>query len=651
MQSSSSFELARNGRSRPSNLLATRSNSYELAWPSSPSLNPDQHAGTSANKLRSPLIVDGLPPTPITAGLPIETSAPSSSSSTAASAPSPVRLPSINAMLASASTAAASPSLLTPPSSAEIQTTMLPPAPPTLGAHDVEADEGRFAGPRPQWVQDAEKATFVGVRAPISNATVTASPQSDIRLSSRAFNDATQPHDTQMDGTPVVGLGFAPCQQTPRMDRRYEEAGLSTPTQSSYSAHRRPAPAATPRAPSVAQHGIFPATQPCSPVNPPLSASRWNTDLRTRSGLTPQRFSRTRGPFSSTAMQREKAVQLEPMSAEQQALFPTQAGVYGLGIALDGSEVGMSNVGASTSASRVHVDEDITGIQAARALPTGSASTGLTPSLHATRILADASAMAAPASPSPSLRTKSKQRSDLVRRQAEAAAAAGTKRRSMDEVEPKRSEVAGEGEGQVEPALAAAGPSSNTTKKTNTSSSSSSSSTKKNPSSKTRSSSHATFKATPPSSISTPSRSTTSALSQRDSNRSTATSSPWGVFRVKSHGEWKPLAPPGGGAGAASNAAGVSKKLKRSTPAPGSTATGGQGAGAVSGKVGYEPTRRPTSAHGSGQDDKENVAPARRGGDVFGGSAQGTRRPTSSHGSRPGSAHGVKKRTVVGGLR
>ncbi|CAO1623360.1 unnamed protein product [Parajaminaea phylloscopi] len=571
MQASGSFELARNGRSRPGNLLPPRpsSKSSDYSWPASPSFNPDEHATAALRSPFAPASSSGLPPTPITAGLPPHKLGEPSSSS--------VRLPSVSDMLAGPRPD----TVMTPPTS-----THFPPALRRLGSSTDEAeDEGRFAGPRPQWVQDAAKSTFVGVRAPMprmERGYSAPSAPSSSRMSSRAFSSsmAAEANDAGARG---LGIEVAP-DTTPRLGDGGafgpNMLGLSTPTQSNYASTSRTVYNFTPKAPCVMQEGTFATTNPTSPIRPPLQ--RWNTDLRfSDTPFVPPTDVPAVRPAPPTprgaAMEREQTVQLD-------TAMPRQSGLWGLGIDLQGTSSSSSSSEASSSRVQLVVSPTSMSSPTTRVEAPAAASTGLTPSMQLSRlsvrdVTEATSAQASPASPS--LRAQSKKRSDLVRRQAEAAVQSGMEKRrqaqqtaSSNPPSPTGSHRSGEGaagqQGRKTPPTEAAPPQISPRKRPlgerdvnlsnvafgSEGTAAAASLGKPKARGKAKSSGG---KVTPPGS---------GGAAAHDES-----ASPWGVFRLKSQGVWKPLGPPGGSKGVAVQA--VRGSTSSSTSLPGGFGTAG----------------------------------------------------------------------------
>lgn len=606
MQASGSFELARNGRKRPTNLLKTRDSAPDVHC-YSPSFNPTHSSSHHA-------AADGLPPTPITAGMPKDVETPSESPQVSRST---VTLPSINDMLRSAPTSSApssSSSVMTPPASGRMGALA-----PLVGSYTDEHDEGRFPGPRPAWVQDSESSTFVGVRPPVSRHSSLESRYS--KVSPRSFGDLVR----EQDNSGVVGLGFGMSDATPRIGCFGSNAlGLHTPTQSTI---EQPAPSA----PCLAQEGRFESTVPSSPIFPPLQG--WNTDLRSSSSASKSShvgYARPRP--TSVAMQREQAVTIEDT-------MPQQTGVFGLGVSMSGNvDADVHRVVeeqqrlSSSSSHRL----DASATPSVNRITTGAASTGLTPALDMARLRDVESA--GPVSPSsPSLRAKSKKRSDHVRRQAEAAVMAGLATR--DPVTPTAEEEASPSATSDGGDSAFAQPSSMASPRKRTLGA------------------RDTNTAAPVKS----SRSGGRTSPSRQDNPA----SPWGVFRLKEEG-WKPLGPPGGGKGVGINAvmkgssSSQGKKQKRLTVS-GSSRPSSRDSNKENDVPASMQHGKKTSSDGVAGGKRPSTAGAKLG-DVFGNEQQMTAakagrfahihaasRPTS----RPSSANGVagKKRSPCLGVR
>ncbi|PWN19718.1 hypothetical protein BCV69DRAFT_300027 [Microstroma glucosiphilum] len=597
MQSSNSFEHARTGRPRPTNLLAGRTSSFELPLPS-PSFNVQHainatpsrddylsvslatsssspskqfHTGLATLSLSSPLANGSLPPTPVTAGLPLE------------DAPAPrsaVTLPSIDHML---SAAPVRKTILTPPCSGRV------PMGPRIGCDD---DIAHFEGPRPQWLQDQQQATFTNVRAISPRRQSPYIPGASTQASSSRLRDVVAAEEAQ--GT--VGLGFVSSEDdapTPRIGSFGPNAlGLymaTTPTQAQMSAGAL-------RAPAIEQQeeGTFPNTEPSSPISPPLRA--WNTDLT----FADAGFAPSPPRFSSVPMEREQHVVIE-------GLMPQQRGLRGLGISLDGSDLEQAEEDRALSSSSRLVEASPPATLPRIALDTNFPSTGLTPTLSSARIVdiddrAGLPTSSALASPSPSLRTKSKKRSELVQREAEAAVSAcgqgSSSASSAHRLSPRSSAVrlSPMPSGLVQEETAATLPRKRSLEDVNAEP-------------------HPAY-----SSMSTPSekKKTSSSRTKSSTSPSANPSSPWGVFRLKEEG-WKSLSPPGGGkalgVSAVRGSAAALKAANKPTAAAASTTASFSVAPAT------KKQRKTGSANGSapiartmavnrGRENKENIPPA-----------------------------------------
>lgn len=535
MQSSSSFELARNGRKRPDNLSTPREFRSDMPLPS-PSFNPEHRIrntndqspfnGSPWKKTLSPAR-DDLPPTPITAGMPQRR-------------PS-LKLPGIQHMLASVpvphnepSSSSSSTGVLTPPRSNRM------PALPRLGS---EEQQEQFNGQRPQWVQDAAPSAFVDVARPAlsrnnSASTVTTTPASV--ASSQSLTEMVRNEEE----SGVIGLGFDMSEATPRLGGGgstfgMNTLGLSTPTQDDYMY--------MPRAPIMAQEGVFASMPPSSPLQPPLDATSWNQDLH----FEAIEFVAPLAPLArsprSVPMVREQQVSFEGTGAG----MPMQSGVWGLGISLDGSDLPALEASTST----VPIADVAMSSPSSSSLTVGDkfrarlASTGLTPTLNISRI-SDINDRGLDSPASPSLRTKSKMRSNLVRREAEAAAAAATisrqsaaspsSSRSSPPIAPSSSPLGSDSDGSSSTAMPASmGSESIPTPRKRTLSA--------------RDTNLPLSSSSAPASMFSSSKSTKSTKQSRSASSTTNSnaagpSSPWGVFRLKDEG-WKALGPPGGGRG------------------------------------------------------------------------------------------------------
>ncbi|CAO1628412.1 unnamed protein product [Jaminaea pallidilutea] len=608
MQASGSFELARTGRSRPSNLVPQRANSYE-SWPSSPSFDPRQH-GLSSRGVPS-LTVDALPPTPVSGGFHKDSGRTCSSSQQQQQ-----RLPGINDLLSASPLRPYSEptKLMTPPCSTDLTS---PPALTRLGATEVGSEEGRFPGPRPEWIEQEEKSTFVGVHPPASTMqrAPSAAPNAAARLSPRAFNEAVRISDNE-PSTSGLAISVAAGDATPRLGSFGTNVlGLTTPTQDNV----RDTFHFTPRAPHVEQSGVFPRNQISSPIRPPLSSS-WNTDLQFPSSSFVAPTPKQRSPLSSAprsaAMEREQCVQLE-------GDMPTAVGLRGLGIAFDGVE--RADAGA-TAPQRIEVAASPS---SSSARPSSSSSTGLTPSLGMARLSPPTASAAAPTSPaSPSLRTQSKKRSALMRQQAEAsvraqdASASGIAANATKRSSPTAQENAPT---PASPRKRALG---------------------ERDVNLVHSSSHQPVQsASKGKGKSKASSSSSSSSSGSSTSSKNSDASPWAVFRVKPQGEWKSLGPPGG-----------SKGVGRKVLASSSSSTANQSHSHAVDDMSLKKQRmlgasgENTFASGYGAENKENQRP--------GSHAQRpkfTSSNSASSSSRPGSAQSgrsiSRSRSPMMGLR
>lgn len=590
MQASGSFELARNGRKRPTNLLTSRVSSSDVHC-YSPSFNP-AHSSSS----HSPSHGADLPPTPVTATRPKEHA---QQMDDVQQRFNTVSLPSINDMLLSAPSAPPS-ALLTPPASGRVGALA-----PRIGSHGDDCEEGQFQGPRPTWLQDSSDSTFVGVRPPVFRQSSLDSQRS--KVSPRTFESFNR----EDDQSGLVGLGLAMADATPRIGSLGSNAlGLYTPTQATYAQENR-----APSAPSVAQEGRFESTVPSSPVFPPLQS--WNTDLRTPSAKSgpSQHLGYRRPRPSSIAMEREQPVSIEG------GILPMEGGLAGLGVSLAGNvatdfaQPAAEYRVASTSACRLDGPStsptSVAHSSAVRRSPKTIDSTGLTPSLSMARIQdVEAAPLASPSSPS--LRARSKKRSDLVRRQAEAAVHAGfSTRDATDSPAASASEET---------------PSSTDSNKSITSAMSS-------PALQPSPRKHALAE-----------RDVASIKSSKSNGKSSPTrvdnpASPWGVFRLREEG-WKPLGPPGGGKGV-----GITAVMKNSnTTATATTLGKKQKRLTVSG------ASRPGSRDNSEQN-KENYIPphamvSSNGGKKTSSSVVGGKRPSTA-GARMGDVFGGEHHQVL----
>lgn len=647
MQASGLFELACNGTSRRDNLLPLRSKTDDYAWPASSSFNPNKH---SVALLHSPWLLptactDSLPQTPIIAGLPKD------------KLPND-RLPGINNMLTvtDAPIFSCSDATVPPP-----VTTHSPPTLMRLGSWaDKATEEGQFLGPRPQWVQDEVKSTFVGVRAPtlrLERHFFAPSSHFSSKLSPPKLTNAMY-IEGDSDGATGLGISAAAAADdaTPRLGDcgtfSPNVLGLSTPRQSNYASSSRHVYTSTPRAPSLAQEGFFTSTIPTSPIQPPLKGL--NIDLRF--GNSP--FVAPSGPSArsapptprSAAMEREQIVQL-------QSGMPHQLGIHGLGISLDST-----SPSPEASFSRIQLIVSPSAGEAILSSPSSSvmsatASTGLTPSLQlASLSVQDNIEAASPTSPaSPSFRAQRRKRSDLVRRQAAAAAQNGLEKGLQS---PSRSAALSQPACPLDrgntPAIQSTVPQISPRKRplgerdVNLSVTASTRG-------KGRGRGRGKDKPGSEGKV-TPSDSGNGAVDD--------SASPWGVFRLKSQCAWKPSGPPGCSKGVGFQAVKSSassqslpggfgstqsspKKQKRQPLAAAVDDLGDLGKKVASRleNVGYTATH--TQHDGRNSSNKENMplsrpatAGARLG--VISGSIAGPHRLAArpAAGSRPGSAHG-----------
>lgn len=587
MQSSNSFEHTRPGRPRPSNLLAGRTSSFELPLPS-PSFNVEHaingmqsrddyltgrsasssspskqyHTGAAMLSLSTAVADVSLPPTPVTAGLPLE------------DAPAPrsaVTLPSINHML---SAAPVRKTILTPPCSGRV------PMGPRIGCDD---DIAHFEGPRPQWLQDQQQATFTNVRSttPRQQGPYITGPNT--QASTSRLRDVVAAEEEQ--GT--IGLGFVSSEEdvpTPRIGSFGPNAlGLytaTTPTQAQMSAGAL-------RAPAIEQQeeGTFPNTVPSSPISPPLRS--WNTNLT----FYDAGFDPSPPRLSSLPMEREQHVVIE-------GVMPFQKGLRGLGISLDGSDL-VEDEQASSSNS-TYVEASPPAMLSRIALDSDFPSTGLTPTLSSARIVdvddrAGPSTSSALASPTPSLRTKSKKRSELVQREAEAAVSARSQGSSS--VSPAHRRSPGSSAVRMSPL-----PSGVVQEEV------------AHPSPRKRSLQEVDVEPHPAYSyMSTPSekKKTSSSRSKSSTSPGANPSSPWGVFRLKEEG-WKSLSPPGGGKALGASAVRSSAAALKAGNKPTAVAASLVVAPATKKqrKTGNAAGSAPVSrAISRGQENKENVPP------------------------------------------
>ncbi|UZJ57267.1 hypothetical protein CBS101457_006587 [Exobasidium rhododendri] len=462
MQSSSSFSKSRNGKTRPSNLLSSRPESVEsMPWPS-PSFNVSNQSvlTVSADPDRPSSQIKSsptgrLPPTPLTATYKPTTLPPIEDSM--------LQLPSVSNMLN-----------LTPPDLYQPKSRIipLPPmndeyAPVNVDAFshsNIQSDgtsrmpkstskTGIFQGASAEWSGD--NASFSQMeRRPIAQRPKIDRRQS-VPVSPNSFRNMPSSNEVQ-------GLGLDLGEETPRLGS-CGSWSMMTPTLSSH--QQLPS---LPGAPQMSdmQTGRFPSVQPSSPLKLPLR--NWNVDLRFENRqFVPKHFgvrSNSDDP-AIIATDRDKVAQI-------QRDMPMSSKIWGLAISTDdgqsfqrgpllhradGSVIGAapaqpvqlavpptptqgSSALASTSRSGSSSSSSSSG-GASRtkvASPTvhssvfkkSTASTGLTPHIHKTRLTPAVSSSSKGKGKltgssdsveigSPSLKMKSKQRSDQLREQAE----------------------------------------------------------------------------------------------------------------------------------------------------------------------------------------------------------------------------------------
>lgn len=431
MQKSTSFSDSRNGKTRPANLLTTRSgHSESLPWPSpsfdvfnnSPSklnigleISADPGRPSTQAKV-SP--TDVLPPTPLTATYkPLERSPGHEKDQY-------LRLPSVKAMLAH-----------TPPESRGLRTIPLP-----------ETEDHTDAPITPSVQQGPSYHHYPSGTSPIRPGFHAFPTHQDVQPD--RFRGMPQSDEVQ-----GLGLDLGSGDDTPRLGTQ-EWSALRTPTM-----HTSAAPA-LPGAPHMASasNGQLPLMM-TSPINPPLR--NWNTDIRfeDRRPSILSRPSPAQRSFSdnviSTPMEREYANELE-------GGMPQAHKNWGLAISMDngehyrrgaylyrpeGSVVGPATMIRSSTnptqstAGPSHLNSGpptpMRPSEAKAIIPSSASkasssskslkTTGLTPHIHKTRLTPTFSTRSkgsngntSPngATESPSLKMKSKQRSEQLRNQA-----------------------------------------------------------------------------------------------------------------------------------------------------------------------------------------------------------------------------------------
>jgi hypothetical protein len=413
---------------------------------------------SKAFALRSPISIDGLPPTPVTAGLklsPIDGSKPDSqSSSSHGGVQQRMRLPGLSVMLnVDSPPPSAQPELYS--SEQEVLADGEMQAPPALRPSAT----GVFSG------QPAEWTTGSGSMAPPAAPRLRAGALPMIRRgtwhpssSSGSNSWRSMPSDEKVEGlglqlhggdSPMAaemsGLALVGGDMTPRLPSL--SSPLATPTLHSWGAPVMPG------APRLSS-GRFESTVPSSPISPALDA-RWQAPLRFDS--TPF-AAESAAPMSSWTPRAVRAAEMErERTVCIEGGMPRMEGVRGLGIdfeyAPSNAAAGPSRLGRGVVAQpplRDVMQEDAPAAirrtpALVRTLSSSSPgvgptrSSGLTPHVEKTRLTPYSSASrsknnASPPSAataagatagaeSPSLRTQSKARSDLLRERAMAAAA------------------------------------------------------------------------------------------------------------------------------------------------------------------------------------------------------------------------------------